>query len=444
MAYTLRSGKPGEADYTPYGEARRFFLSHAQEAIIAGPRDTGKTIAALNKIHVLACKYPESSLVICRKQLVDVYPTVLQTWEKKVVAQEIAAGVIVPFGGKRPEWYDYQNGSRVWVAGLDKPGKALSGERDLIYVNQAEEATLDDWEPLISTTTGRAGNIPYPQTIGDCNPAAPSHWIRQRMKAGLLELFNSTHRDNPDLYDQRTGEITEAGKARIGVLDRLTGARKKRYRYGLWAAPEGSIYGDVFDGLREDGEYGRHMVPAFDIPRHWPRVVGIDPAGARRCALWLAYEQEHNRLHVYRELLVSYGVTVAKFCDDIKAAGQGEPVFAWIVGAKAERDWRVEFTAQGIPAQEPPVADVWVGIDRVYNLLDEFALVIHDTCKNLLSEIEEYHRKQSKRTGEFEDVIENKGKYHGMDALRMAVVWLTHSDATQERVVYNPIRIGNY
>lgn len=327
---------------------------------------------------------------------------------------------------------------------MDKSTKVLSGQFDVVYVNQAEELSVLDWQMLTMRATGRAGHVPYPQTMGDCNPGPPSHWIRQRAKAGLLTLFNSSHRDNPNLYDQKTGEITESGRRRIGALDRLTGALKKRYRFGLWAAPEGSVYGDHFDGLREDGEYGKHLISAFEIPRQWPRAVGIDPAGAQRAALWLAYDPQANKLYVYREVLLPFGSTVQRFAEKVLEASQGEPTFAWVCGAKSERDWRTEFQAAGIPVIDPPVADFWVGVDRVLDLLQTDSLVIHDTCKQLLSEIEEYHRKMNKRTGEFEDTIEDKDRFHCLDALRYVIVWLTHKDTEGERVVYNPVKIGRW
>jgi hypothetical protein len=390
-------------------------------------------------LHWLAHRYDDASCVIARKQLTDTYSTVLQTWQNEIIDPTVTV-----YGGEKAQWYDYPNGSRVWVAGMDKSTKVLSGQFDCVYVNQAEELSSMDWQMLTMRATGRAGHIPHPQTMGDCNPGPPSHWIRQRAKAGLLTLFNSTHRDNPELYDQKTGEITEQGKQRIGALDRLTGALKKRYRYGLWAAPEGSVYGEYFDGLREDGEYGKHLVAAFEIPRQWPRTVGIDPAGAKRAALWLAYDPQGNRLHVYREMALPFGSTVQYFAGEVLKASQGEPIFAWVCGAKSERDWRTEFQAAGIPVIDPPVADFWVGIDRVLDLLQTDSLVIHDTCKQLLSEIEEYHRRQNRRTGEFEDVVEDKDKYHLLDALRYAIVWLTHTEQEQGRVVYNPVRIGDY
>ena len=36
---------------------------------------------------------------------------------------------VLPYGGNKPEWYDYPNGSRIWIGGMDKPGKVLSAEQ---------------------------------------------------------------------------------------------------------------------------------------------------------------------------------------------------------------------------------------------------------------------------------------------------------------------------
>ena len=225
-----------------YGANRAAILCRDPEVILAGPADTGKTIAMLWKLDAIAKQYPKASLVIARKQQTDLWGTVIESFKRYILGEQ----PIRVYGGEKPEFYEYRNGSRIWTAGLDHPGKALSAERDIVYINQAEEAALVDWETLTTRASGRAGNVPYAQVIGDCNPANPSHWIKQRQKAGTLTFFESSHRDNPDLFDQATGQITEQGKTRIGALDRLTGVRKLRLRKGIWAAPEGAIY-DVFD-----------------------------------------------------------------------------------------------------------------------------------------------------------------------------------------------------
>jgi hypothetical protein len=80
----------------------------------------------------------------------------------------------------------------------------------------------------------------------------------------------------------------------------------------------------------------------------------------------------------------------------------------------------------------------------VYELLQDFKLVIHDCCGNLLSEIGEYSRKENKKTGEFTNTIENKEKFHTLDALRYITVWLATPDESQVQVNYSPMRIGRW
>ena len=432
MPYVLKSGPPGKADFTPYGAARQAFLCHDPEMILAGPADTGKTLALLNKLHICACKYPRASIVIARRQLTDTFGTVLQTFQNKVIPQELETGQVRVYGGAKAEWFDYPNGSRIWIAGLDKAGKILSAEHDIIYVNQAEEVGLPDWEILTTRTTGRAGHMPYSQTIGDCNPAQPTHWIRTRAREGRLTFIESSHRDNPELYDQKTGNLTPEGERRIGRLHGLTGSRRLRLALGLWAAPEGAIY-DVFDEER-------HKVKAFVPPLHWPRVVGIDPLGAFTAAVWLAYDPDSSVLNVYREYYEPFGTTTTGHVHNILEASKSEAIFAWTGGAPSERQQRLDFAGAGIPLREPGMGDLWVGIDRVYQLLKDFALVVHDSCPQLLSEIGGYRRRL--KDGVPTENIEDKETFHLLDALRYAVVWLTELGGGGDQVVYRPVQIG--
>lgn len=259
MRYEILYAESGETDYTFYGGARNFARCLEPEVIVSGPAETGKTLAALYKLHIIACKYPGASLVIARKTLKSAYSTVLITFKNKVLHDGAPVEV---YGGEKPEWFDYANGSRIWMAGLDKSSKVLSAEHDVIYVNQAEELTLEDWETLTTRTTGRAGNMPYAQTIGDMNPAYPQHWVYHRPS---LRIFYSFHRENPVLYDQETGEITEQGKRTMVTLDALTGVRRLRLRDGKPAQAEGAIY---------DWDAGRHLV--YEAPKCFRFVASVD------------------------------------------------------------------------------------------------------------------------------------------------------------------------
>lgn len=210
---------------------------------MSGPAETGKTIACLHLLDSLAWTYPGMQGAIIRKTYRSMPGSVLQTYEKKVLT---SGDGVTKRGGEKPEWFDYPNGSRLWVGGMDNPAKVLSSERDVIYVNQAEELTLDEWETLTTRATGRAGNMPYSQVVGDCNPGSFSHWIKGLANDGTLELLESRHEDNPTLFDPVTKQITPQGERSLEALDKLTGVRYLRLRKGLWAAAEGSVY-DTFD-----------------------------------------------------------------------------------------------------------------------------------------------------------------------------------------------------
>lgn len=264
-------------EFEVFGGVKEFVNHRGPESIVHGPAETGKTIGALYKLHIAASTYPKASIVICRKVLSDTYSTVLQTFQNKVLPpkDELVKHGIQPYGGEKAEWFHYhKTDARIWMAGLDKSGKVLSSEHDLIYVNQAEQLSLDDWETLTTRTTGRAGNMPYSQTIGDMNPAYPSFWTYHRPS---LKLFYSRHRENPALFNQATGEIAEQGKRTMAVLDALTGLRRTRLRDGKPALAEGAIYADWDESIHlvDEAPKCRRYIAAVDWGYTHPGVIGV-------------------------------------------------------------------------------------------------------------------------------------------------------------------------
>ena len=280
MTYQILAGvNQADTNYTPRGGCADLVYAHDPEAIAEGPAETGKTLAACWKLHLLALKYPASQWVIVRKIQRDLYGSVLQTWERV-----IKGAPVTTYGGEKPEKYQYSNGATVWVAGMDNPGKVLSSERDGMYVNQSEQLTLDDWESLTTRTTGRNAVVPFPQIFGDCNPSGSGHWIRDRSKKKILRLIPTHHQDNPTLYTD-DGVLTEQGKRTMARLDNLSGVRKKRLKEGIWATAEGAVY-DTFDAqvhvkVRPDSEMVSWYL-AMDEGYTNPAVillVGVDGDG---------------------------------------------------------------------------------------------------------------------------------------------------------------------
>jgi len=275
-----------------YGNNRDFFY-YKGEAMLSGPYETGKTITALNKLHLLLAKYKNSRGLILRKTYASLVTSAIVSYEKKVLPYPPGHKKcpVKVFGGSKPEWYDYPNGAQLLLGGMDNPDKFLSAEFDFIYYVQAEEGTLDEWEKLTGRASGRAGNAPYSQVFGDCNPDVPTHWILHREG---LRVFYSRHEDNPTLFDQKTGMITPRGKVALAVLDKLTGVRYKRGKLGQWVAAEGQVY--------EDYDPAVHLIIHFDPPKEWRRFRSIDFGYTNPfvCGWWAV--DPDGRMYLYREI----------------------------------------------------------------------------------------------------------------------------------------------
>jgi len=283
--------------YAGRGAARQLMACRDGEVLMSGPAGTGKSRACLEKLQLAALKYPGMTGLIVRQVRDTLASTALRTWDKFVLKEQLVAGCIVYRGasGREPARYEFGNGSQVWVAGLDKPSKIMSTEFDMIYVQEATEVTVKGWESL--TTRLRGDAMPYHQLIADCNPDAPTHWLKLRSDSGTTAMLESRHEDNPTLWDTDTGDWTARGRDYIKRLDRLTGVTLLRLRHGRWAAAEGICW-PGFDT-------SRHIVDPFPIPDDWPRVWTVDFGMVHPFVLQCWATAPDGELYLYREIYMT-------------------------------------------------------------------------------------------------------------------------------------------
>lgn len=425
--YQIIEAKPdSKVGYQPHGNAIKAWRCKAREFIFIGPAETGKTRLTLERLNVLAWKYPNLQAAIIRKVYGDAIGSCIQTFEKKVLCDSLNDnGPVVKYGGEKPQFYQYPNESRIWVGGLDKPGKTLSSERDFIYVNQAEELNSDDWEILTTRATGRAGNSPYTQVFGDANPTVCSHWMYERERAGKLVLIQSHHEDNPTLFDPITGQITEQGKVTMAILDSLTGVRYIRLRLGKCANVEGQVYGEWDKDI--------HLIDPFQIPQSWRRYRVIDFGTVHPFACLWGVTDEDGRLYIYRQIYQT-GRTVTEHSVKINSLSQGERIEATICDHDAGD--RLTLTKNGIPNQAAK-KDVLTGIgkvqDRLRKQIDGRPRLF--IFRNSLVEVDQ-SLKLTKKPYATEQEFDNyvwansqkeapvKDYDHGLDALRYLVMYL--------------------
>lgn len=278
------SDEPDEAGvvehlYTPWGAQRSLWYCRSEQVLLEGPAGTGKTRALLEYVHWLCETYPKIRVLWCRQTRESLTESVLELYEEEVLPPGHPA-ITGTAGRNNRQFYEYPNGARIVCIGLDKPGKTYSSRYDLVCVFEAWETSQDAWERLGRCM--RNNKLPWQQRIADTNPASEFHWLNQTFPQGYREIpqdhpalqvpepededyeptlvrLLSRHQDNPVYFDHDINDWTPAGRRYvIGVLSKMTGARKANLFEGRWASAEGMIY--------EEYDPAIHVVDPEDVP----------------------------------------------------------------------------------------------------------------------------------------------------------------------------------
>ena len=408
--------------FVAYGNAQVMMDFKGTEALLSGPAGTGKSRACLEKLHRAALKYPKARLLIVRKTRESLTESGLFTYERYVLGEDNP----ICSGSQRRlrQSYRYPNGSVIVIGGMDKAGKIMSTEYDMIYIQEAIELTENDWESL--TTRLRNGALPYQPIIADTNPDRPTHWLKQRCDLEKCLLLDSRHRDNPILWDGENW--TGRGQAYIAVLDALTGARKARLRHGKWVQAEGAVY-DMWNR-------NVHLIDRIEIKPEWRRfrVIDFGFTNPFTCQWWAI--DPDGRMYLYREIYMTRR-TVKVHAEKINELSKGERIEATICDHDAED--RATLAENGI-ASMGAKKDVQPGIQKVQERLKlvngkprlfilrgslvevDQALVDGKNPFCTEQEIDGYVWEQPKdgRTSKEHPV---KADDHGMDAMRYGVMY---------------------
>jgi PBSX family phage terminase large subunit len=268
------------------------------EILLSGAAGTGKTYSNLLKLLWFCGEYPGARTLMIRKTRKSLAESAMVTLERILHS----AGLL-PRPIERTHRHEYKlpRGSTIVVGGMDDPSKVLSTEYDLIYVNEATELNVNEWEELSFRLRAMAG--PFDQMLADCNPESPHHWLYKRFIAGreqcrvapgLPASYPTTHYENPGYYDWRTRTWTEAGERYLKRLKAATGIRKARKYEGKWVSAEGVVY---------DYNPDVHTWPSSrEIPRGWPRVWSVDWGKRVPTALGVWAVDAEGRMILTREV----------------------------------------------------------------------------------------------------------------------------------------------
>lgn len=308
-------------------------------------------------------------------------------------------------------------GRRVWVMGTsdDRSESRLRGLTCAgAYVDEASLVQQAFFMQLL----GRM-SVPGAKMFLTTNPDNPGHWLRQDylLRGDELDLssWHFTLDDNPSLAP----EFIAAIKAEF------TGLWYRRFIDGEWCASEGAVF-DMFDA-------GRHIVDVCPVIKRWI-AVGIDVGTANPFAAIVIGIGSDKRLYAvaewywdsrarHRQLTdAEYSVKLREFLASVRFPG------SQLYGVTPERavvdpsglsfirqlhNDRHLFGGMGVTGADNAVLD---GIRLVASLLGTGRLLIHSSCRNLISQLQSYSwDEKAAEKGEDKPV---KKEDHAVDALR--------------------------
>lgn len=160
-----------------------------------GSTRSSKTYSIAQKYVLKLYSIPNKRLSIVRKTTPSIRATVLMDWLEVLDSMQISYDY-----NKSELVFRFPNGSMAEFMSMDQPQKKRGAKRDWLWLNEANELTLEDYRQLNMRTTE--------EVTLDYNPSEEFHWIYEHvLNRDDCEYIHSTYKDNPFLPQSIIDEI---------------------------------------------------------------------------------------------------------------------------------------------------------------------------------------------------------------------------------------------
>lgn len=272
-----------------------------------------------------------------------------------------------------------------------------------------DEFTLEAWEAVLRRLSLSEGPVLGTTTLynlGWLKSEVYERWEKGDTNFNVIQFESTANPAFPAAEFKRAKETLPAWKFNMMYC-------------GLFEKPAGLIYSDFNETI--------HWIRPFAIPTTWPRYVGIDFGAVNTATIWIAEDVDKAAFYVYRDTLEG-GKTTREHAATAKAHAKQERVVAWCGGGPSETQQRMDWAAEEVAVQAPPISDVEAQIDRVIGLFKSKRLFVFDTCRGLRDELGTYRRTLGS-DGQPTEKIKDKERFHRLDATRYVVAGITVENA---------------
>ena len=265
---------------------------------------------------------------------------------------------------------------------LDEPKKVRGRKRDLLFINEANDLTFEDWQQLLFRTKEKI--------IIDYNPSDEFHWIYDKVKVrDDADFFITTFLDNPFLEDSIIQEIK-----------RLKDTDENYWKiYGLGQI--GSAKSLIFNSYVCD-----NIPPEADFLSY-----GMDFGYTNDPTTLIAIYKFDNSLY-FKELIYRTGMTNQDIAQKLKdlSLDRRDEIFADSAEPKSVEEiyrfgWNIKLATKGRDS-------INIGIDT----LKRYKLYVTKDSKNTIKEFRNYKWKEDKNGNILNVPVDANN--HSIDAIR--------------------------
>jgi len=360
---------------------RQLEESTAKIVVQQGGTRSGKTYNIILWIIFSYCQRNNGKIItICRKSFPALRGTVMRDFFQILKDHDIYSE-----DDHRKSASEYRiNENTIEFISLDMPQKIRGRKRDLLFANEANELTHEDWTQLLFRTNEKV--------ILDYNPSEEFHWIYdQVLTRSDVEFFQTTYKDNPFLGDVIKEEI-----------ERLKGIDENYWRvYGLGERGQARSLVYTFSTIKEIPKEAKLVSYGLDFG------YSSDPTSLVR-----TYILDDN-MYV-DELLYRTGMTNQDIANEMKVLGldRSNEIYADSAEPKSIEEiyrmgWNVKPTIKG---------SINIGID----IIRRYKLHATESSFNLIKELRNYKYIEDKNGQMTNKPVDNFN--HALDALRYSVV----------------------
>jgi phage terminase large subunit len=360
-----------------------------------GSAGSGKSYTIAQKIIIRCCNEPIRVLV-CRR-----YATTLRNSCFALIKEVLAKWQLTSYVNVRETdmTITFPNGSQIIMVGLDTEEKLLSlNNISTIWIEEAYEVEKPKVEQLNLRMRGTALNQ---QLILSWNPISKQSWLYNFTVEEPPEnsiFIHSTYKDNPFLNAEYIAALDE--------MEFRNPAKYRVYGRGEWGIDTDGL---VITNWRKE-EFNPMELAASGLEHR----AGCDLGWIDKTAIIdTLYDRENRTIYVFNEFYKSG----CQLSDIAAAIGNMNLKKTKIFVDAAEPRSIQYFKQEGINAT--PCSKGRDSVKAGLMFLQDSLIIVHPSCQNFITELENFSYIKSKVTGEFTEDTTHEWS-HAIDACRYA------------------------